>query len=124
MQVSKKGVSKKISERIFGALYQVMADTRKSEDVKMLFEDILSDTERTVLAKRLGIVMYLKQGMSYDHIRSELKVSSATIASVQKWMEQGGKGLDMALRRIEADDWAEDLSKKVAKSLKGVFGKK
>lgn len=113
MQISKRYVAEKVERKIFRSLYQVLADLKKPKDVEKFLDDILSDTEKTVLAKRLGIAMYLSKNKSYEAIRQNLKVSSATIASVQKWMEQGGEGLMMALKRIEADEWAGEMVDKI-----------
>jgi TrpR-related protein YerC/YecD len=121
MQISKRGVDKQISNKIFNSLYQVLADLHKTDQVAKFLEDILSDTEKTVIAKRLAIAAYLSKNKSYDKIRYDLKVSSATIASVQKWLEEGGEGLSLALKTIEADEWAGDLAQKISSSFKKVF---
>jgi len=123
MQVSKKNVNKLIEKRIFKALYQVLADLKKPEAVKMFLDDVLSKTERTVLAKRLGIAWYLNKNKSYDVIRQDLKVSSATIATVQQGLEKSGEGIKLALKTIEADEWAGEMAEKVKKSVKNIFKK-
>lgn len=121
MQVSKNEVSKKVERKIYGSLYQVLADMRRADQVERFFEDVLSETEKTVLAKRLGIAMYLSKGKSYDKIRNDLQVSSATIATVQKWLEQRGEGLKLAIKAIEADEWADEWTEKINESIKKVF---
>jgi len=121
MQVSKQDVSKSIEKKIFKSLYQVIADLKKPNEVEMFLEDVLSETERTVLAKRLGIAYYLSKNKSYEAIRQDLKVSSATIASVQKWLEKGGEGLQLAIKTIEADEWAGEMAEKVSLGFKKVF---
>jgi len=123
MQVSKKDVNKQIEKRIFKSLYQVLADLKKPSQIEKLLLDLLSETERTVIVKRLAIADYLNRGKSYEQIRKDLKVSSATIASIQKWLEQGGEGLELALRAIEAEEWAEDMAGKISESVKKVFKK-
>ena len=123
MQVSKKNVNKQIEKRIFKSLYQVLADLKKPEEVKKFLDDVLSKTEKTVLAKRLGIAWYLNKKKSYDVIRQDLKVSSATIATVQSWLEKGGEGLMSAIKTIEADEWAGEMAEKVKKSVKKIFEK-
>jgi len=123
MQVSKRNVNKQIEKKIFKVLYQVLADLKHPKDVAMFLEDVLSETEKTVLAKRLGIAVYLNKGKSYEIIRQELKVSSATIASVQKWLESGGEGLKLALKAVEADEWAGEMATKVTKAVRDVFKK-
>ena len=121
MQISKKGVNKQVAKKIFASLYQVLADLHRPDQVANFLNDILSDTEKTVLAKRLGIALYLSKNKSYDAIRKDLKVSSATIASVQKWLEQSGEGLSLAIKTVEADEWAGDLAQKISSSFKKVF---
>ncbi len=123
MQVSKRGVNRKIEEKIFNSLYQVLADMKRSVEVEKFLEDVLSDTERTVLAKRLAIASYLSKNRSYEIIRDDLKVSSATIANVQKWLEHSGEGLMIALKRIEADEWAGDMAGKISQNWKKMWGK-
>jgi len=99
----------------------VLADLKNPNDVAKFLDDVLSDTERTVLAKRLGIAVYLSKNRSYESIRRDLRVSSATIASVQKWLEHSGEGLMLALKRIEADEWAAVAAGKIAASFKRAF---
>lgn len=123
MQVSKKNVNKQVEKRIFKALYQVLADLRKPEGVKKFLDDVLSKTERTVLAKRLGIAWYLNKNRSYDVIRQDLKVSSATIATVQQGLEKSGEGIMSAIKTIEADEWAGEMAIKVKQSVKKIFQK-
>ena len=123
MQVSKKNVNKQVEKRIFKALYQVLADLRKPEGVKKFLDDVLSKTERTVLAKRLGIAWYLNKNRSYDVIRQDLKVSSATIATVQQGLEKSGEGIKLALKTIEADEWAGEMAEKVKESFKNLLKK-
>lgn len=121
MQVSKKDINKKIEKKIFKSLYQVLADLKKPKEIEMFLNDALSETEKTVLAKRLGIAYYLNNNKSYEQTRRELRVSSATIANVQKWMEDGGEGLKLALKTIEADEWASKMTSKIGNSVKKVF---
>jgi TrpR-related protein YerC/YecD len=121
MQVSKQDVNRKIEKKIFRSLYQVLADLKRADEVENFLNDVLSETEKTVLAKRLGIAYYLTKNKSYERIRDDLKVSSATIANVQKWLEEGGEGLMLALKAIEADEWAGEMAEKIGESFKKMF---
>lgn len=123
MQVSKKGINNRIEKKIFRCLFQVLADLKSPKQVDSFLSDVLSKTEKTVLAKRLGIVYYLNKNKSYEAIRKDLKVSSATIANVQKWMEEGGEGLNLALKAIEADEWADEIIGKIGDGFKRMFKK-
>lgn len=121
MQISKKGINQKTESKIFNSLYQVLADLKKPEEVAKFLEEVLSETERTVLAKRLAIAYWLNKNQSYDKIRQELRVSSATVAQVQKWLEKSGEGLKLALKTIEADEWAGEMAGKFSAKVKSIF---
>ena len=114
MQISKQDVDQRVEKKIFKSLYQVLADINQPRAVEKFFDGILTSTERIALAKRLAIAGYLKKNRSYEVIKNELKVSSATIATVQELLEQENEGLITALKTIEADEWAAELADKIS----------
>ncbi|KKU86999.1 MAG: hypothetical protein UY17_C0033G0007 [Candidatus Beckwithbacteria bacterium GW2011_GWC2_47_9] len=121
MQISKLGVNKQVEKKVFKSFFQVLADIKDPQAMERFFSDILSPTERAVLAKRLAIAHYLRKNKSYDVIKNDLKVSSATIATIQGWLEQDNEGLNIALKAIEADEWAGELADKISQSVKSWF---
>lgn len=112
MQVSKRTINKTVEKQIFGIFFQVISDLKDPEEVRVFLEDILGKAELTALAKRLAIAHYLDKGRSYQNIRETLKVSSATIASVDKMIKKSA-GFRLALKKIEADQWAEKWAGKI-----------
>jgi len=121
MQLSKHGVSRPIEKKIYKSLYRVLADIKQPRSVEIFFTGILTETEKVALAKRLAIAVYLKKNKSYQVIKNELKVSSATIATVQNLMIENNEGLNNALKAIEADEWASKLTRKISTVVKGWF---
>lgn len=115
MQLSDKKLSKKTRQKLFFRLYQVLADLNSPQEVESFLDSVLTPTEQTAVAKRLAIAWHLKNNRSYDEIMQIVKVSSATIASVQKMLES--ESFKLALKKIEADIWAEKTSKKISQAL-------
>lgn len=120
MQVSNKQLNRNIEKQIFVMLHKLLAEVRDEEEIKNLTEDLLTESERTAMAKRLAIAVYLDKGRSYENIKENLKVSSATIATVAEQM--GNPGVQTALRRVKAEEWADEWSKKIGGVLKRVMG--
>lgn len=116
MRTSQATINKNLQKEILGFLFQLIADLKKPEEAKVFLEDILSKTEIETVAKRLAIAHYLDHDRSYQNIKNNLKVSSATIASVEKLKKS--KGYQMALRKIEADHWASEWAEKIEKIFK------
>lgn len=123
MQLSKQGINRNVEKKIFSSLYQALADITNPQNMELFFNDILTPMERAVVARRLAIAWYLKQNKSYGVIKTDLKVSSATIATVQEQMAKGNTGLNLALKTIEADEWAGELANKILTSVKNLFKK-
>lgn len=111
MQVSKQKLNKTIEKQIYSIMHQLISDVKTPQEAEILLGDILSKTERQVIAKRIAIALFLDKGRSYENIKSTLKVSSATIASVQDSM--GNPGTQMALNKIKAEAWADEWAGKI-----------
>lgn len=118
MQISKQKVNTTLEKQISKMLFQLVADIRTPEEAGRVMEDLFSETELVTITKRLAVGYWLKKKRSYENIKQNLKVSSATIASVQQSLKQNG--WKTALQRIEAEEWATKWEQKI----KGVLGKK
>jgi len=79
-------------------------------------QDFFNDAELETFAKRLGVAYWLKKGRSYENIKQNLKVSSATIAATLALMEKPGFAL--ALKKMEAEEWANVWAKRIKKFVK------
>ena len=95
MQISKKTINKNIEAEIYNIFYQIACDLENPQEAKEVLEALLGKTEVIVAAKRLAIAHYLEKGRSYQNIKDNLKVSSATISAVDK--QRGSKGYQIAL---------------------------
>lgn len=113
MQVSKRSLNRYIQKEIFNVLHQLVADIKTSQEAETFLKDLFSETEALALAKRIMVAYYLEHGRSYENIRENLKVSSATIASVDR--KRQSPGFKLALKKIEADQWADEWAKKIKK---------
>lgn len=123
MQISKNKLSKNITKQTFAVFYQTIADLDTSKETATFLKDFLTEMELITLAKRLMIALYLEKGYSYDLIKKNLKVSSATIANVDKMMKKGSNGFALALKKIDADEWASNLSTKISGFVSKITGK-
>jgi uncharacterized protein YerC len=112
MQISKKKLNSTIKNQIEKIFFQMISDTNNPQDAGMIFSDFLTETEKQVITKRLAVAIYLDKGRSYQNIKDALKVSSATIASVNEKM--GDPGIQLALRKIKAEQWSDDWSAKIS----------
>lgn len=114
MRVSKKTIPKNQQEEICQILYQVLADIENEKEAEMILNSLLSKTEILGIAKKVAIIKALKEKRSYNQIKQDFNVSSATISKIANQLKKE-KGLILILKKIEAEQWAEKWASKIKK---------
>jgi uncharacterized protein YerC len=77
---------------------------------------MLSETELTAITKRLAVAYWLAKNRSYENIKDNLKVSSATIAAIGQEIKR--PGWKLALEKVMAEEWATQVEAKIKKLFK------
>ena len=103
-QVSKYPLRKEIQERMFDVFLDSIALVKTREQVRKLLDDVLSPSERTMLAKRLSIALLLYKGSDQRAICNTLKVSLGTVSRVSVALQKGSGGYAMVLSAIMKND--------------------
>lgn len=116
MQISKQKVNAVLEKQLYKILWQLLADIKSPQEAEVLTFDLLSTTELTTLAKRLAVAYWLSKNRSYENIKVNLKVSSATVADVQKQLKR--PGWKLAIQKVTADEWANVWETKIKKILR------
>jgi uncharacterized protein YerC len=116
MRTSQEKLNPSFKNQIIKTLAQTLADLKDLDEVETFLRDFFTESEYEAFSKRLAISYWLKKGRSYANIKQNLKVSSATVASVQSIMKS--KGFQLALKKIEAEEWANVWSEKIKKFIK------
>ena len=116
MRLSSKKLSPALKNQLAKTLIQTFSDFKNTSEIEVFLKDFFTDSELEAFSKRLAISYWLKKGRSYENIKTNLKVSSATIASVQTLMSRSG--IVAALKKIEAEEWANIWAEKIKKFVK------
>jgi len=103
-QVSRRLLPQGVEERIFEILWQSLADLNSAGKVEKFLEDLLSKTEKMMLAKRLAIAVMLAKGFKYRGIQETLKVSGTTVMLVSNQLKLGGTGYRQAIDKLIKDE--------------------
>ncbi len=99
-QISKRYLEKKVEDRIVDLFWTSLSLLSTKEDVGLLLEDLLTPTEKLMLAKRLAIAFMVIKGESYPIINERLKVSDTTIWNVKLNLIHKGKGYKSTIKKI------------------------
>jgi uncharacterized protein YerC len=116
VQISSQKLDKKTLQQLFHHLQCVLVNLKSTDQADQFITSFFTETEQVVLAKRLAIALLLKQGVPYESIKHQLKVSSATISSVMVMAKK--EGFQLALTILEEDKWADEVIHKIQQKLK------
>jgi len=116
MRISENKLNKSFKNQIIKTFAQTLIDFKNMDEMHKFLSDFFNDSELETFAKRLSVAYYLKRGRSYENIKTNIKVSSATIATIEKLSKKPGFAL--AIKKMEAEEWANVWAKKIQKFIK------
>jgi len=116
MRVSGDKLNASLKNQLVKTLAQTLVDLKNLNEMQIFLSDFFNQSELETFAKRLSIAYWLKKGRSYENIKNNLKVSSATIATIEKLLKK--PGFVLALKKMEAEEWANQWAEKIKKFVK------
>lgn len=117
-QVSRYPLPKDIYEEITQELGWILASVGNEKEMSQLLRDLLTKTERTMVSKRLAIARLLLRGWTWAEICEFLKVSKSTVNHMQHWLEGGGEGFRLAVKKLDRREVVEKFWQKVDSAIK------
>lgn len=98
-RISRLPVKDKVMDKILFLLFETLGKRFDKEEFFEVIYDLLSPTEKVMIAKRVAIIFLLMKKIDYLNISNVLKVSPSTIAKFHFIMERS-KGITKALNSI------------------------
>src|SRR3989344_1807571 len=103
MKVRSRELSDEQRMQTLDALYTAAGTVKGRAAMKVFLRDLLTESERIMLGRRILIARNLIAGKIYDDISAELGVGTDTIGRVQKWLEDQMTGYEDAIRGMEKE---------------------
>ena len=105
-----------LQKEIVNTFFQTLEDIKNKKDFEIFFKDFFNDDELQRYSKRLAIAYWLKKKRSIENIKTNLGVTNSDISIVSKQLNS--KGFKLALKNIEAEEWANKWAENIKKVLK------
>lgn len=103
MKIRARELSDKQRIMTLDALYSAAGSLRGREATKLFLRDLLTESERIMLGRRILIAHKLLAGVSTRTIADELGVGLDTIWRVEKWLSDQLPGYEQALSGMEKE---------------------
>ncbi|MEK7633483.1 MAG: Trp family transcriptional regulator [Patescibacteria group bacterium] len=78
-RISKQFIKEEIITKLYRLFFEVFSRSNNQRSFLSLIDEILSPSEKIMIAKRLGMIYLLIKGVDYRTIAETLKVSTATV---------------------------------------------
>lgn len=98
-RVSFNSLSKEVEQQLWNAFIRAF-EMRNSESLASFLNNLLTPTEKIMLAKRLMIAVLLKKGYGATAICQTLKVSKTTVNVIRRSVAEGGKEYDAVFKEF------------------------
>ena len=85
-------------------LFQALLSLENAEECYTFFSDLFTVQEVTAFAQRLQVARLLREGNTYEMVRSQVPVSSSTITRINTELRYGSGGYEMVLDRLAQQD--------------------
>ena len=88
-------------------MYKAILTLKTVDELMDFFDDLCTVTEIQAMEQRFQVAVYLSQGMIYNDILAETGASSATISRVNRSLQYGKDGYEVAFERLAEAEGAE-----------------
>lgn len=96
-------MNKKIRTDAVDFLFEAILNLRDKEECYLFFEDVCTINELLSLSQRFEVARMLREQKTYLEIAEKTGASTATISRVNRSLNYGNDGYDMAFQRILGD---------------------
>lgn len=116
MKVRAKHLTDKHRIDILDTLYTAAGAVRGRSAMKLFLRDLLTESERIMLGRRIIIARLLIAGESRRSISEQLKVGQDTVYRVNRWLEDQLPGFENAIAQLEKELTGREFRRAYAQS--------
>lgn len=94
-------MNNKLKDENIDMLFEALLTLKTPEELYCFFEDLCTVTELKAMAQRFFVAKLLDEGVIYTEIEQKTGASSATISRVNKCLQYGADGYNLAIERLK-----------------------
>lgn len=112
-RVSKFKIDRHLEQEMFKQFWVSLAKINDPNSSSDFFSDLLSKTEKLMLAKRFTAAILISRNKSATEIHDSIHLSYTTIASVSAWIKNAKPETDKLLKKISKEKNWEEITDKI-----------
>lgn len=108
-QVSKIKLAKKTEEKLITTFKLILTKINHYSKMDSFITTLLTPTERLMLAKRIAIIILLRENLSDSQIAVSLHVTRVTVSRMRFFVEARGEGYEVVFQVLENEKLMKEL---------------
>lgn len=105
-----------LKRQLLKTFVQMLEDLKDKNEIESFLSDFLNEEELETYIKRISIAYWLKKGRDEENIERNIQATPKEITETKKLMEKDG--VKLALKKMEAEEWANVWAEKIKKAVK------
>jgi len=105
-----------LKRQLLRTFSQMIDDLKDSKEIEIFLIDFFDEEELEKYIKRISIAYWLKKGRDGENIKRNLLATPKEISKAEKSLKK--EGIKLALKKIEAEEWANVWTEKIKKFAK------
>ncbi len=101
MKVKSRNLKKEDKIKFLDALYTATSTLKTRDDMKKFLRDLLTESERIMIGRRIVIAHKLLHNEPYDQIVETMKAGKDTIAKIDCWLQDETRGYEQAIKEFD-----------------------
>jgi uncharacterized protein YerC len=102
-----------LKRQLLRTFSQMIDDLDSPKEIEIFLKDFFDEAELEKYIKRLAIAYWLKKGRDTENIKRNLLATPKEIVEAEKSLKK--EGVKLALKKIEAEEWANVWSERIKK---------
>lgn len=95
---------------------QMISDLDGPKEIEIFLKDFFDEDEFEKYIKRLAIAYWIKKGRDEENVKRNLLATSKEIVEAKSSLKK--EGIKLALKKIEAEEWANVWAERIKKITK------
>ncbi len=100
-----------LKRQLLRTFIQMIDDLKDKKEIEKFLTDFFDEVEFEKYIKRLAIAYWLKKGRDIENIKTNLLATPKEISQAKELLKKDG--IKLAIKKIEADEWANQWVEKI-----------
>ena len=102
-----------LKRQLLRTFSQMIDDLNGLKEIETFLTDFFDEDELEKYIKRMSIAYWLKKGRDNENVKRNLLATPKEISLAEKLLKK--EGIKLAIKKIEAEEWANVWSEKIKK---------